>query len=94
MISWCDPCYVRLVSRSIHVRLDEDSAAALGLLGSEARSDSDAVRMALIETAARRLTRHALREEALKLASDERDREEMTAVRRLMAELAPGSSSD
>lgn len=84
-----DVCYVWNMGRSIHVRLDDASAAALRLLGSEAASESEAVRLALTETAERRVTRHSLRKEALRLAADSRDRAEMAAVRDLMAELAP-----
>ena len=79
------------VARSIHVRLDEASAAALEVVRASGMSDSDAVRTALREAAARRRVRSALREEVLRLAADEADREEMRVVRQLMAELAPHS---
>ena len=55
-------------------------------------TDSEAVRLALREAAARRRTRFALHDEALRLAGDERDREEMRIVREQMAELAPRGS--
>jgi hypothetical protein len=75
--------------RSIHVRLDEASALALGLLRAEGLSDSEAVRVALRETADRRRARAALAAEARALAADRADLEEARAVRELMAELAP-----
>jgi hypothetical protein len=56
-------------------------------------SDSDAVRTALREAAARRRARSALREEVLRLAADDADREEMRIIREQMAELAPRSAS-
>jgi len=52
-------------------------------------SDSEAVRTALREAAARRRARSALREEVLRLAQDEADREQMRIIREQMAELAP-----
>ena len=52
-------------------------------------TDSEAVRPALREAAARRRVRSALREEVRRLAADEGDREEMRIVREQLAELAP-----
>jgi len=54
-------------------------------------SDSEAVRTALREAAARRRVRSAIQAEVLTLAGDEADREEMRIVREQMAELAPVS---
>lgn len=54
-------------------------------------SDSEAVRTALREAAARRRVRSAIQAEVLTLAGDEVDREEMRIVREQMAELAPVS---
>jgi hypothetical protein len=81
------------VSRSIHVRLDDASTAALDVVAAGGMTESEAVRTALRESAARRLARSALREEVRALAADERDREEMRIVREQLAELAPRSSS-
>ncbi|MGA2012290.1 MAG: hypothetical protein ABSH51_17445 [Solirubrobacteraceae bacterium] len=53
-------------------------------------SDSEAVRIALREAAARRTTRSAIQAEVAALAADERDREEMRVIREQLAELAPG----
>jgi len=81
------------MARSIHVRLDDASVAALEVVRASGMSDSDAVRTALREAAARRRARSALREEALCLAADDADREEMRVIREQMAELAPRSAS-
>jgi len=78
------------VARSLHVRLDQASAAALDVVRAEGMNDSQAVRAALREAAARRRTRTALREEVRRLAEDAADREEMRVIREQMAELAPG----
>ena len=77
------------MARSLHVRLDDASVAALEVVRSEGLSDSEAVRTALREAAARRRVRSILREEVSRLAADEADREEMRLVREQMAELAP-----
>lgn len=77
------------MARSLHVRLDDAAAAALDVVRSEGLSDSEAVRTALREAAARRRTRSALRDEVRKVAQDAADREEMRLVREQMAELAP-----
>jgi hypothetical protein len=77
------------VARSLHVRLDDASAAALAIVRAVSLSDSEAVRTALREAAARRRTRSALRDEVRRLAADEHDREEMRLVREQLAELAP-----
>jgi Arc/MetJ-type ribon-helix-helix transcriptional regulator len=58
----------------------------------EGLSDSEAVRTALREAAARRRARSALRDEVRRLAAEETDREEMRLVREQMAELAPKQS--
>jgi metal-responsive CopG/Arc/MetJ family transcriptional regulator len=77
------------VARSLHVRLDDTSAAALDVVRAGEMTDSEAVRTALREAATRRRTRSAIREEVLRLAADEADREEMRLIREQMAELAP-----
>lgn len=75
--------------RSLHVRLDDASASALEVVRASGLSDSEAVRTALHEAAARRRVRSVLREEVLRLAADEGDREEMRLIREQMADLAP-----
>jgi hypothetical protein len=77
------------VARSLHVRLDDASAAALDIVRADGVSDSEAVRTALREAAARRRLRSAVRDEVRSLAADEHDREEMRRVREQLAELAP-----
>jgi len=77
------------MARSLHVRLDDSSAAALDVVRASGMSDSEAVRTALREAAARRRVRSAIREEVRLVAADERDREEMRIIREQMAELAP-----
>jgi hypothetical protein len=77
------------MGRSLHVRLDDASMAALEIVRGDGLTDSEAVRTALREAAARRRVRSAIREEVRRLAADERDREEMRIVREQLAELAP-----
>lgn len=79
----------RSMSRSLHVRLDDSSAAALSVVRNDGLSDSEAVRTALREAAARRRTRSSIVAEVRRLAADEEDREEMRIIREQMAELAP-----
>jgi Spy/CpxP family protein refolding chaperone len=54
-------------------------------------TDSEAVRTALLESAARRRARSAIASEVELLAADQADRAEMQAIREQMAELAPDS---
>lgn len=77
------------MARSLHVRLDEASSAALDVVRGDGLTDSEAVRRALREAAARRRTRSAIFEEVEKVAADKRDREEMRVIREQMTELAP-----
>lgn len=77
------------MARSIHVRLDDSSLAALHVVTGTGMSDSEAVRTALREAAARRRIRSAIVEEVRRLATDAADRDEMRVIREQMAELAP-----
>ena len=79
------------MARSLHVRLDDASAAALEVVSAGEMTDSEAVRTALREAAARRRVRSAIREEVRRVAADENDREEMRVIREQMLELAPPS---
>lgn len=79
------------VTRSLHVRLDDSSTAALSIVRGDVMSDSEAVRTALREAAARRRARSSIAEEVERLAADQADRAEMQAIREQMAELAPES---
>jgi Arc/MetJ-type ribon-helix-helix transcriptional regulator len=72
--------------------LDDASAAALDVVRADGLTDSEAVRTALRESAARRRVRSAIREEVRSVAADEDDREEMRTIREQMAELAPASA--
>lgn len=80
------------MARSLHVRLDDSSAAALDVVRAGGLTDSEAVRTALREAATRRRGRSAIRHEVSRLASDENDREEMRIIRDQLAELAPSSA--
>ncbi len=80
------------MSRSLHVRLDDASAAALEIVRAGGLTDSEAVRTALREAAARRRVRSAIREEVRVVAADEGDRKEMRTIREQMAGLAPAAS--
>jgi hypothetical protein len=77
------------MARSIHVRLDDASAAALEIVRATEMSDSEAVRTALREAAARRRVRSTISREVAELAGDAGDRAEMQLIREQMAELAP-----
>jgi len=77
------------MARSIHVRLDDASVAALEIVRATEMSDSDAVRTALREAAARRRIRSTIAREVAELAGDTQDRAEMQRIREQMAELAP-----
>lgn len=79
------------MARSLHVRLDDASVAALDIVRAEGLNDSQAVRNALREAAARRRSRSALRDEVRRLAEDPEDREEMRVIREQMAELSPAT---
>ena len=80
------------MTRSLHVRLDDASLAALDVVRADGLTDSEAVRTALRETAARRRVRSAIREEVQRVAADESDREEMRIIREQMAELVPSAN--
>lgn len=77
------------MARSLHVRLDDASAAALHIMRAGGLTDSEAVRLALREAADRRRQRSSLRAEAAALAADEADRREKQAILEEMEELAP-----
>lgn len=80
------------MARSLHVRLDDASATALEIVRAGELTDSEAVRMALHEAAARRRLRSAVRDEVRVLALDTSDREEMRLIREHLAELAPSAA--
>jgi hypothetical protein len=80
------------VARSIHVRLDDASAAALDIIRATEMTESEAVRTALREAAARRRIRSAIQDEVAQLAQDPDDRAEMALIREQMAALAPAQT--
>ena len=80
-------------ARSIHVRLDDESASALTQLRQGGISNSDAVRDALRETARRRTRRSSLRAEAERLASDVADRAELAEIDALLSAIAPDETN-
>jgi len=69
--------------------LDDSSTAALNIIRNDGLSDSEAVRSALRETAARRRARSSIATEVRRLKNDAADRAEMRAIREQMAGLAP-----
>ena len=77
------------MARSLHVRLDDAASAALDVVRGDGLTDSEAVRTALREAAARRRVRSAIRSEVRALVADEGDREEMRIIREQMGERAP-----
>lgn len=77
------------MARALHVRLDAAAEAALDVVRADGLTDSEAVRTALREAAARRRSRSSIRDEVRRIGTDEHDREEMRMVREQLAELAP-----
>lgn len=75
--------------RTVQARLDARAEDDLALLRAQGRNDSEAIRLALREAAARRRTKGALRAEAEAAAADLEDRAEVRRVRELMDSIAP-----
>ncbi len=69
-----------MASRVVRARLDQPSEEGLALLMREGRNESEAVRLALVESAARRRRRSALVAEVERLAADPADTAERRAV--------------
>ena len=66
-----DLCHTNaMASRTVRARLDDDSAAALRVLVNSGMTESEAVRTALIEARAARLTDEALRTACERLMAD------------------------
>ena len=76
----------RAVEKAISIRLDEEAQEALRVLTRSGRSQSDAVREAIVEMA-RRGRRRDLVAEAKRLSHDPEDRAEKARVARLMESL-------
>ncbi len=78
----CDTIYV--VTSAISVRLDAEALRALAQLEATGLSRSEAIRRAILDSAARLQRRAALAAEVAVLEADEADRREMLEVAALM----------
>lgn len=74
------------MEKAISIRLDEEALKALKALTGSGRSQSEAVRQAIVELA-RRGRRGDLAAEAKRLSADPEDRAEKARVARLMESL-------
>jgi hypothetical protein len=77
------------MGKALHVRLDDDTAAAFAIVRATCGSDSDAVRTAIREAARRRRTRGSIEAEVAALTRDEGDRAEKLAILAELDALAP-----
>jgi len=75
------------MASAISVRLDDEALRALGQLQASGLSRSEAIRQALVDSAARLSKRKVLAEEVAALEADEDDRREMREVAALMESL-------
>ena len=75
------------MANAISLRLDDEAWRALRQLEATGASRSEAVRRAIVETAARLRARQALADEVAALEQDEDDRREMLEVAALMESL-------
>ncbi|HUY50621.1 MAG TPA: ribbon-helix-helix protein, CopG family [Streptosporangiaceae bacterium] len=76
---------------AISLRLDDEALRALNQLEAAGLSRSEAIRRAIIDSAARLQRRKALAQEVAALEADEADRQEMLEVAAVMESLrAPG----
>ena len=82
------------MSRTVQARLDERAENDLALLRGEVGNDSEAIRLALRESAERRRLRSALRVEVLATAEDAEDLAEMRRVREDMDAIAAAWPTD
>lgn len=72
---------------AISLRLDDEALRALNQLEAAGLSRSEAIRRAIIDSAARLQRRKALAQEVAALEADESDRQEMLAVAAVMESL-------
>jgi Arc/MetJ-type ribon-helix-helix transcriptional regulator len=72
------------MSSAVSVRLDAEALRALAQLEATGLSRSEAIRRAILDSAARLQRRAALAEEVAALEADEADRREMLEVAALM----------
>lgn len=75
------------MTRAISVRLDDEALRALRRLEAAGLSRSEAIRRALVESAARLQRKEGLRAEAQALEADDEDRREMLEVAAVMESL-------
>ncbi len=73
--------------KAVSVRLDDEAVRALATLEATGMSRSEAIRTALVQSAARLGDRQVLAAEVAALEADEDDRAEMLAVADLMEQL-------
>lgn len=79
-----------VASRVVRARLDRESELALAVLKNETgRTESEAVRVALVEAAAKRRTSAALKAEVARLVADPRYHEEAEQIRQEFEPLEP-----
>jgi Arc/MetJ-type ribon-helix-helix transcriptional regulator len=75
------------MAKAISVRLDDEALKALRRLEAAGHSRSEAIRRALVESAARLRDKRALRAEARALERDPQDHREMLEVAAMMESL-------
>jgi Arc/MetJ-type ribon-helix-helix transcriptional regulator len=75
------------MAAAISVRLNHEALKALAQLEASGLSRSEAIRKALVESAARLRSRKDLAREVAALEADEKDRREMRDVAKLMESL-------
>jgi hypothetical protein len=75
------------MARATSVRLDDDAERALRAIEATGLGRSEAIRHALLSTAARLRTRQSIAAEVTVLEADEQDRAEMLEVAALMESL-------
>ena len=85
---------LRPMARTVQARLDERAEDDLSLLRGEVANDSEAIRLALRESAERRRRRSALREVAQMAARDADDLAEARRVRQYMDAVAAAWPGD
>ena len=79
------------MAQAISVRLDDEAERALRALEASGLSRSEAIRLALVDSARRLRRSSELAAEVAKLEADDTDRAEMVIVAQLMESLrAPG----
>ncbi|MGI8774559.1 MAG: hypothetical protein ACR2KQ_06035 [Actinomycetota bacterium] len=75
------------MAKAISIRLDEEAERALSRLEASGMNRSEAIRMALVESAQRLRRRQEIAAEVAALEADQVDRQEMLEVASLMESL-------